>query len=253
MSISAACPDPVSNPCVPPGVSVYAIGDIHGRLDLLDRLLDRIAADVARTRPRHLAVLFLGDIIDRGAESRGVVERLMAGPPPGPLAGAEWVCLKGNHEAVLLDFLVDVAAGPGWCACGGLDTVRSYLDAEPPAGWGTDMAAVRLLLLRHLPPRHRRFLAGLPLSHQIGDYLFVHAGVRPGIPLDDQHPADLLWIRRDFLDDGRWHGKMVVHGHTSADEPQVRSNRIGIDTRAYASGRLTALVLEGAGRRFIET
>lgn len=246
--------DPAS-PAVPAGRTVYAIGDVHGRLDLLDALLAAIAADVGDGggAAHRVSVVFLGDVIDRGPDSRGVIDRLMSGPPAGPLARAEWVCLMGNHEAVLLDFLADVSAGPGWCAYGGLDTVRSYLDYDPPAGWQADMGEVRSLLLRHMPHGHRRFLAGLPLTHRIGDYLFVHAGVRPGVDLERQSPEDLLWIRHEFLDDARWHGKVVVHGHTPAAMPQVRPNRIGIDTRAYASGRLTALVLEGEGRRFLHT
>lgn len=250
---SAAIGAPDDNPCVPPGMSVYAVGDIHGRLDLLDRLLSLVAADVLRTRPDKLSLIFLGDVIDRGPQSRGVVERLMAGPGTGPLAGAEWLCLKGNHEDVLLQFLDDVAAGPGWCAYGGLDTVLSYLSAPPPPGWQSDMDMVRRLIAGALPAGHRRFLAGLPLCHQIGDYFFAHAGVRPGIALERQSAADLMWIRGDFLDDVRWHGKVVVHGHTPTPTPERRGNRIGIDTKAYASGRLTALVLEGCGQRFLST
>ena len=240
-------------PAVPAGLRVYAVGDIHGRLDLLDALLERIAEDVAADRPDRVEVVFLGDVVDRGPHSRGVVERLMAGPPPGPLAEAGWQCLRGNHEQVILTVREDVGAGPGWCAFGGLDTVRSYVTEVPPPGWEADMATVQMLLRRALPPAHRRFLARLPLSWSVGDYLFVHAGVRPGIALERQDPEDLLWIRQDFLNDGRWHGKVVVHGHTPAADPQMRPNRIGIDTRAYASGHLTALVLEREGRRFLAT
>lgn len=245
--------DPSRNPCVPVGVCVYAIGDIHGRADLLRGLLDLIAADVERRAPSRLALVFLGDFIDRGPHSRQVVECLMAGPPPGPLAAAQWICLKGNHEEVMLDFLDNVAAGKGWCAYGGLDTVRSYAASPPAPGWERDLKVVQAVLARSLPKAHRDFLAGLPVCHQEGDYLFVHAGIRPGTALEYQDPADLLWIRHEFLDDGRWHGKVVVHGHTPTPEPEVRHNRIGIDTRAYDSNRLTALVLHGDEHAFLRT
>lgn len=252
MSDSDAIPFPRSAPAVPPGCCVYAVGDIHGRLDLLEQLLGQIAADVEKRQPQQVSLVFLGDVIDRGPDSRGVVARLMAGPPPGPLAAAQWICLKGNHEDVLLRFLADVDAGPGWCAYGGLDTVRSYLD-QPPPGWDRDMAMVQLLLLRHLPPAHRRFFARMPLRFDLGDYVFVHAGVRPGVPLAEQDPEDYLWIRHEFLPDPRWHGKVVVHGHTPVPQPESHPNRIGVDTKAYASGRLTAVVLEGDGRAFLST
>lgn len=241
------------NPCVPVGGCVYAIGDIHGRDDLLLTLLGRIAADVEERAPSQVAVIFLGDFIDRGPHSRQVVECLMAGPPAGPLAAAQWICLKGNHEEVMLDFLDNQAAGKGWCAYGGLDTVRSYADPLPAPGWERDLSVVQGLLARSLPQAHREFISALPLSHQCGDYLFVHAGIRPGVALDSQDPADLLWIRHEFLDDDRWHGKVVVHGHTPATKPQLRHNRIGIDTRAYDSNRLTALVLHGTSQAFIST
>ncbi|OJX79585.1 metallophosphoesterase [Magnetospirillum sp. 64-120] len=243
----------IANPSVPEGCSVYAIGDIHGRLDLLDRLLNSIAEDVAATSPLQVAVVFLGDVVDRGADSCGVVERLAAGPPAGSLSGAQWLCLRGNHEEAMLDFLGDAAAGRSWFPWGGVETVRSYVGADAMREWRGDMVQAQMMLRRHLPPAHRRFLENLPVSHEIGDYLFVHAGVKPGVPLDRQHPADLLWIRHEFLDDDRWHGRMVVHGHTPERQPQVRANRIGIDTMAYESGVLTALVLHGTDRRFLST
>lgn len=242
----------VANPSVPDGWAVYAVGDIHGRLDLLDRLLITIVNDVAATAPSRVSVVFLGDMVDRGPDSRGVIERLAAGPPPA-LAGAEWICLRGNHEEAMLDFLADSSAGGRWFPWGGLETVRSYLGADGLGDWRGDMGEVRLNLRRHVPMAHRRFLEHLPMRHEIGDYLFVHAGIRPGVALESQHPADLLWIRHEFLDDTRWHGRMVVHGHTPDRQPQVRPNRIGIDTLAYDSGVLTALALRGGSRRFLQT
>lgn len=236
---------------VPDGSRVYAVGDIHGRFDLLDRLLKRMAADAARARPERISVVFLGDYVDRGPDARQVVERLMAGPPAGTaLAGADWTCLKGNHEEYMVRFLDETAVGGAWTLNGGLATVRSY--AGPiPAGHEHDMQALQLLLSRALPPAHLRFLSRLPLRHEEGDYLFVHAGIRPGIAIADQDPGDLLWIRDDFLYSNAALGKVVVHGHTPAPVPEIRANRIGIDTGAYYSGTLTALVLEGHERKFL--
>jgi len=242
----------VANPSVPEGWAVYAVGDIHGRLDLLDRLLITIAEDVAVTSPSQVSVVFLGDMVDRGPDSRGVVDRLAAGPPDC-LAGAEWVCLRGNHEEAMLDFLADSSTGGQWFPWGGLETVRSYVGDAVMGDWRGDMGEAQLNLRRHVPMAHRRFLEHLPMKHHIGDYLFVHAGIKPGVGLDNQHPADLLWIRHEFLDDIRWHGRMVVHGHTPDRQPQVRPNRIGIDTMAYESGVLTALALHGSTRRFLHT
>ncbi|MEW5726877.1 MAG: metallophosphoesterase family protein [Pseudomonadota bacterium] len=234
---------------VPEGTRVYAVGDVHGRADLLERMLADIGAD-ARARPAgRVVVVFLGDYVDRGPDSRQVVERLMAGPG-GNLAGAEWVCLKGNHEEYMLRFLTETSVGPAWCLNGGLATVRSYAGSLPE-GAEADMPGLQLAFGRALPPAHLRFLSRLPLIHVEGDYAFVHAGIRPGVALADQDPADLLWIRDDFLFEAGGFEKVVVHGHTPTAIPEVRPNRIGVDTGAYRSGRLTALVLEGGDRSFI--
>jgi serine/threonine protein phosphatase 1 len=237
---------------VPDGSRIYAVGDIHGRLDLLERLLALIEDDAARhPPPERLAVIFLGDYVDRGPASRQVVERLMRGPPAdGALAGAQWICLKGNHEDCMIRFLDDLDGGPGWAANGGFETVYSYAGTLPDAA-RANMAALQSLLAGTLPPEHRRFLARLPLYHREGDYLFVHAGIRPGIPLSAQDPADLLWIRDDFLYARTPPDMVVVHGHTPCPTPEIRPHRIGIDTKAYMSGHLTALVLDGADRRFL--
>ncbi|MBC7953402.1 MAG: serine/threonine protein phosphatase [Rhodospirillaceae bacterium] len=236
---------------VPEGTRVYAIGDIHGRLDLLDRLLARMEEDAARSPPQRISIVFLGDYVDRGPHSRGVIERLMQGPPPhGALAGAQWTCLKGNHEEFMVRFLDEPLRDTGWCRNGGVETVRSYAGAIPD-GQDGDVAALQLLLARTLPPAHLRFLSRLPLTHAEGDYLFVHAGIRPGVTIADQSPADLLWIRDDFVFDDSPLEKLVVHGHTPNPVPQIRPYRIGIDTGAYYSGTLTALVLEDGDMKFL--
>jgi serine/threonine protein phosphatase 1 len=246
--------DPASRfPSVPAGERLYAVGDIHGRADLLSRLLDRIADDAARHPHCRPTLVFLGDYVDRGPQSRQVVERLQAGPPAGgSLAAAEWICLRGNHEDYLLRFLDDLTAGRAWCANGGVETVQSYAGALPETHSG-DIAALQLALTRSLPRSHLRFLSRLPLWHRAGDYLFVHAGIRPGIALDQQSPADMLWIRDDFLLDPTCHPWVVVHGHSQCPAPEIRANRIGIDTGAYQSGLLTALVLDGDRRHFLSS
>ena len=239
--------------CVPFGCRVYAIGDIHGRLDLLTRLLDSIATDAASTPAEQIAIIFLGDYIDRGPHSSAVIDKLKAGPPStGPLANAQWIVLRGNHEDTMLRFLEDLKVGHSWCVNGGIETIQSYagpLDKEA----ASDMSAMQLLLQLNLPPTHLRFLSRLPLSFELGDYLFVHAGIRPGVRLADQSPTDMMWIRDPFLHSRADHGKIVVHGHTISKHPEIRSNRIGIDTGAYSSDCLTALVLEGADRHFLST
>ncbi|WP_255448584.1 metallophosphoesterase [Telmatospirillum sp. J64-1] len=236
--------------CVPDGSIVYAIGDVHGRADLLDSLLALIEDDAEQASASRRLVVFLGDYIDRGAHSREVLDRLVAGPAPG----FEWKTLRGNHEDFLLRFLQGQAVGPTWLINGGLETLGSYLGETPemPATLG-ETEALRLALEAALPPEHKAFLEGLAVSHQEGDYFFAHAGVRPGIPLERQNPADLMWIRGDFLESKADFGKVVVHGHTIVPRPETRTNRIGIDTGAYASGRLTALALEGERQRFLQT
>ncbi len=241
----------IEPPRVPAGRRIYAIGDIHGRLDLMESLLDLIAADVEKTAEIHPVIVFLGDYIDRGPKARGVVERLIEGPPhTGPLAGAEWVALRGNHEDYLLRFLDNARVGPSWLCNGGMETVRSYTGPLTPET-ETDMAALQLALIWALPPAHLRFLSRLNVAHREGDYLFVHAGLRPGVALADQDPHDLMWIRHAFLAATEPFGAMVVHGHSISETPTIRANRIGIDTGAYCNGRLTALVLDGAERRFL--
>lgn len=241
---------PAREPRVPVGTRVYAVGDIHGRQDLLIRLLEAIREDAASDPPDRRVLVYIGDYVDRGLESKAVIDLLLGDPMPG----FESVFLKGNHEDWLLRFLADPAVGHEWLPHGGLATLLSYGVVLPEGGSHHQ-------LLRHareslgcaLPATHRAFLEALSLSHSEGDYLFVHAGIRPGIPVEAQDEQDLLWIRDPFISDGSDHGVVVVHGHSVSDAPEVLRNRIGIDTGAYATGRLACLVLEGAGRRFIST
>ncbi len=237
---------------LPPGRRLYVIGDIHGTLDLLDDILIRIENDlVARPPKGTIGVIGLGDYVDRGPSSAGVLARLAEFEPDG----FDVIFLKGNHELMLLQFLDDpVAAWPGWSNCGGEQTLRSY-GVEPP-DFRADAKALRAAsarLAKALPDEVALWLRTLGLSHREGDYLFVHAGIRPGVELDDQRENDLLWIRDIFLNHDKSFGPMVVHGHTPASEPVVKFNRIGIDTMAFSSQILTCLVLEGEERLVMRT
>ncbi len=241
----------VGQAVIPDGQMVYGVGDIHGRPDLLDRLLDRIVQDAAAAAPDAARTLvYLGDYVDRGHDSKGVIDRLIAGPPDG----FEQVCLLGNHEAWLLNFLDDARAGAGWLMNGGAATLASYgVAATYGARESGKLGAIRDAFIEALPPAHLAFYEDLALFWRAGGYVFVHAGVRPGVALADQDPDDLIWIRDDFLTSGADFGAVVVHGHTIQDMPEVRANRIGVDTGAYVTGRLTAVALDGARRRFLHT
>jgi Calcineurin-like phosphoesterase len=236
----------------PDGHAIYAVGDIHGRLDLLELLVGRIADDAAR-HPEDVqrSLIFLGDYIDRGGASREVVERLREAPLPG----FETVRLLGNHEQALLDFIDDRTDGREWLGYGGLETLMSYgVSLRGLPRTLRDLSELRQAVAAAVPDAHIAFYRNCVLHHAVGDYVFVHAGLRPGIPLEDQHPADLLWIRGDFLHDKAvLPGKVVVHGHTICDMPQDLGYRINIDTGAFASGRLSCLILRGISRRFLST
>ena len=246
----ASAPAPTAA-AVPAGTRVYAVGDIHGRADLLRRLLGLIEKDNARQGPAEVWLIFLGDYIDRGPASREVIDILMEEPD----FADKVVHLRGNHEEAMLAFLDDPEQARIWLDWGGMATLISYgvrLPADPPPE--QPLAYLSRRLGEKLPAAHRKFLEGLPVQKTMGDYLFVHAGVDPEVPLDRQDPFDLTTIRSPFLEWGRPLGKVVVHGHTiSLDGPEILSWRIGIDTGAYATGRLTALVLEGDSRRVITT
>jgi serine/threonine protein phosphatase 1 len=236
-------------PRVPDGLRIYAVGDVHGRADLLETLSSLVARDVARVATPCVTI-FLGDYIDRGPASRDVVERLATGDWPTPVVG-----LLGNHEDVCLAFLDDPVDAAAWRHYGALPTLASY-GVDVSNAVGAFLNEKRLPVLRDafraaLPAHHLAFLQGLKTCTAAGDYFFCHAGVRPGIPLSAQDRGDLIAIREAFLTSEESFGKIVVHGHTPAEEVEIRANRIGIDTGAYATGRLTALVLEAGDRAVI--
>lgn len=232
-----------------PGWRAYVIGDVHGRLDLLDRLLDDIAADhQSRPGARGLIVV-VGDLIDRGPDSKGVIERLRRLDLPG----FRVVGLAGNHEEALLTILSgDPRPIEGWLRFGGGETLISY-GADPQAIAALAPEDAQRRIAEVIPVEHRFFLEELGDSLRFGDYLFVHAGIRPGVPLELQSIRDLRWIREPFLSDTRDHGMVVVHGHTISDEVEEVGSRIGIDTGAYATGRLTALAIDGDQRWLLAT
>ncbi len=238
-------------PRVPDGTRLYAVGDIHGRADLLDDLHGRIKADAGHAPAgAALTIVYLGDYVDRGADSKGVIQRLLATSLPG----FRKVHLKGNHEDLFLGFLNDPDEGWSWMINGGDATVRSYGVTLT----GDDESSGRMMRIRdelaaRVPRAHLEFLHSLQMCHVSGDYMLVHAGIRPGVALDRQSEIDFMWIRGEFLRSRADHGKVVVHGHTPAAAPQTRANRIGIDTAAFASDVLTCLVLEGTEQRFLAT
>jgi serine/threonine protein phosphatase 1 len=235
---------------VPAGTRVYAIGDIHGRLDLLENLRSRILDDARSGAGLRKVLVYLGDYIDRGLQSREVIDLFL----DRPLGGFSEVHLRGNHEQAMLDFLEDASGGVAWVQFGGSLTLRGYdVHLAPGLISPAVLLTAQRALRNQLPARHLAFLHRLAWSYVEGDYLFVHAGIRPGVPLNQQDPTDLIWIRDAFLSSSVDHGKVVVHGHSITDEVEMRANRIGIDTGAYFSGRLSCLVLEGADRRLLQT
>lgn len=232
---------------VPPGQRAYVVGDIHGCAALLDRLLKTIVAD-ATVGPEKRFLVFVGDYVDRGPDSRAVIDRLL-----NPPKGFEVRCLRGNHDQAVLDFLNDPLTYRTWKNYGAQETLLSYGVRPPLFDDEKAIAAARDEFIAKMPESHRRFLEELELSTVIGDYFFVHAGVRPGVALGAQSAEDMLWIREDFLFSSNDFGKVVVHGHSPTEGVVRRKNRIGIDTGAYATGRLTALVLEGETVKLLHT
>ena len=226
---------------------LYVIGDIHGRLDLLDQLIARIKHD-AKVHGTNCLTVTLGDYIDRGPDSRGVLDRLLSNPFPGP-----YVALKGNHEELLEKFLHDPSSGDRWRNNGGLETLHSFgiPVAELMVGRNYDEVAAQLRAL--MSPENEKFLGSLRTSLTFGHYFMCHAGVRPGVPLERQADEDLLWIRYEFLNSQIDFGKIVVHGHTPVDKPESLPNRINVDTGAIATGHLTCVILDGMNRQFMWT
>ena len=232
---------------IPPGLRVYAVGDIHGRADLLAAMAGLVARDLEMRPVARRLTIFLGDYMDRGPDTAGVIDRLARGDFPTAL-----VALRGNHDAIFLDLMAGRTELDYFAQIGGSATLASY---------GIDIAHLATLpggerdaaLQRAIPAGHLAFLAGTRLSVEVGDYFFCHAGVRPGVALEAQSADDLMWIREDFLRSSADFGRVVVHGHTPVKTPDARLNRINVDTQAFASGMLTAVVLEGDDRRFLQT
>jgi serine/threonine protein phosphatase 1 len=230
-------------------IRLYIIGDIHGRSDLLDRIVDEIRRDIKEHGYCECLTITLGDYVDRGPDSRGVLDRLSRNPFP-----TSYVALKGNHEVLFESFLHDCSGANFWRQQGGLETLHSYGIAvnELMRGKGVEEAARALRAA--VPKEHLAFLSSLKNYLSIGRYFLCHAGVRPDVPLDQQNIDDLLWIRDEFLNSDFAYEKMVIHGHSAHEWPEVKSNRINIDTGAFATGRLTCLVIEGrGGGRFLFT
>lgn len=236
-------------PRTPRGYRAYAVGDVHGRIDLLEQLLAAIDEDVRRRPPRKTLLIFLGDLIDRGPDSRAVVERLRTFRHER----LKPYFLTGNHEEVLLRLLKgERGILASWLQYGGAECLASYgFDAAmlEPSNERSALSTIRTII----PADHVRFISSFIDTLRFGDYLFVHAGIRPGIDLSLQSQSDLRWIREPFLDDKSDHGLVVVHGHTISNEVEMEPNRIGIDTGAYRTGRLTALAVEGQDRWLLDT
>lgn len=230
----------------PEGTLVYAIGDVHGRFDLLAEMHARIAGEIMRVRPADWRIVHLGDYVDRGPESKEVIEFLTR----QIAADGRILALAGNHDTGFLDFLARPEPDGLFALYGGVQTAQSYgveLDLHGMDGF---MASCRALAAA-VPANHRDFLGSLPFSTALGDFFFCHAGVRPGVALAAQDPQDLIWIRGDFHRHRELFPKVVVHGHTPVAEPEILPNRVNIDTGAFASGRLTALVIDGAEKRLL--
>lgn len=238
-----------ANARVPDGDIIYAVGDIHGRRDLLDQLHQSIEEDLTTVaQGRRAQLVYLGDYMDRGFDSRAVLDCLL----DRPIRAADSIFLKGNHEDALLRFLDGKDGGERWLSLGAGATAKSYgVSLRDEEGKRLPADVIRASMNSALPARHLSFLRALGLCHTAGDYLFVHAGIRPGRRLAEQDPQDMLWIRGPFLRSRRPHGRVIIHGHAASGQIVVRRNRICIDTMAYATDRLTCIVLDGASRRFL--
>lgn len=234
-------------PSLPADLRIYAVGDIHGRLDLLDHLLASIHSDISLRPIAKPVFVFLGDYIDRGPFSRETIDRLIEN-------GEKYECvfLKGNHEQIAIKCLSDPGLFDYWMRLGGMETLISYgvVAATNPTKRKVELQAA---FHNAMPQRHFRFLSDLKTSFACGDFFFAHAGVRPRVKLSHQTESDLLSIRREFLESAQDFGKIVVHGHTPTYEVEVAPNRINIDTGAFATGRLTCLVIEGSLLKLVDT
>lgn len=240
-----------SGASLPEGERVYAVGDVHGRRDLFDALIAAIDDDDASAPHAQTTVILLGDLVDRGADSAGVLEAARAWQERRAAYGRKVRILAGNHEEMFLKSFESLDILRHFLRHGGRETLLSF-GISREAYNAANIEEVQAMMRRAVPEDVRLFIQGFEDMIAIGDYLFVHAGIEPGTPIAEQKVADLRWIREPFLSHDGSHGVMVVHGHTIAEQPVETSNRIGIDTGAYATGRLTALVLEGSARGYIE-
>jgi serine/threonine protein phosphatase 1 len=230
----------------PEGVRLYAIGDVHGRLDLLEKMHAAIKEDVGRHPDKGWRIIHLGDYVDRGRDSRGVLDFLVKA-----LKDQRMAALAGNHDVGFFDFLKRPEKDGLFALYGGRETAQSYgVKADFSSQWLARQVAEELLAA--MPNSHVELLTKLTFSVSFGDFFFCHAGIKPGVPLDEQKPHSLIWIRDEFLDWTGLHPKIVVHGHTPSPEPEVMANRVNVDTQAYASGVLSALVIDGREKTLMQ-
>jgi serine/threonine protein phosphatase 1 len=233
-------PNPKRKPRLPDGIRIYAVSDVHGCADLLEDVFAAIDHHLARAGPIRALHVFLGDYIDRGPASRQTIDLLI-----DRSRRHESVFLKGNHEAFLFEVLQDASRLEAWKEYGGFQTLMSYGLAPSIKPDRDEQSELVKALLHDMPDHHRRFFSKLRPSFVCGDFFFAHAGVKPGVPLRQQREEDLLWIRDEFLQSEENFGKFIVHGHTPVPKPDIRPNRINIDTGAYATGILTLLTIQG--------
>ncbi|WP_024506549.1 metallophosphoesterase family protein [Bradyrhizobium sp. ARR65] len=245
MSRRSATDSPSIAHSTPAETRIYAVGDVHGRADLLSETMERIDEDLWRRPVSYAVEIYLGDYVDRGPDSKEVIDLLAT-----RLVRNNAVCLRGNHEELLERFLYDPAILSSWLKLGAMQTLASYGVSLRHDGTESNYD-LHQRFCRAFPKAHALFLKCLKPWICCGDYLFVHAGIRPNVPLDRQTMRDLLWIRSEFLDSPRDHGKLIVHGHTPVPHPDVRSNRINIDTGAWRSGILTCVILEDTSIQFL--
>lgn len=231
---------------MPAGQRAYVVGDVHGRLDLFEQLIDAVEQDDRDAPPAETTVILLGDLVDRGPDSAGVIDRARRWK-----AARHVRILAGNHEEMFLESFTDINMLRHFLKHGGRETVLSY-GVDQRLYNEASLEQLQEIMRRHVPDADRKFLESFEEYIILGDYAFVHAGINPGLPLEAQARHDMLWIRDPFLGFAGPHSHVIVHGHTIFEKVEERSNRIGIDTGAYRYGRLTALVLEGAERRYIQ-
>ena len=240
-------PEEAPYAALPPGRRVYALGDIHGRCDLFEVLIEAIERDDAEAQPAETSIVLLGDLVDRGPDSAGVLARARAWQQQRDVR-----ILTGNHEEMFLESFASQDVLRHFLRHGGRETLLSF-GVDPEAFRLASLEEVTKMMEEAVPPEMREFIAGFEDMIEIGDYLFVHAGIDPALPLEEQPSASLRWIREPFLSHAAPFARVVVHGHTIRENVEDCGNRIGIDTGAFATGRLTALVLEGTERRYLET